>query len=112
MALRFSSGRRTGQPQHRRIDFLESRIRQIRLQRQELLERDAENSYLAAGAVDEGPMDQLLGRSITYRMAIGLQRGCKVFTLQTLPESDPYEPFADTVGKAGRFSPCPCRRVY
>jgi len=36
-----------------------------------LLERDAENSYLAADAVDEDPMNQLLGHSITYRIAVG-----------------------------------------
>ena len=35
------------------------------LEREGLLERDAENSYLASDAVDEGPMDQLLGHSIT-----------------------------------------------
>ena len=33
-------------------------------------------------------MDQLRGHSITYRIAVGLQQGCKVFTLQTLPERD------------------------
>jgi hypothetical protein len=32
-----------------------------------LLERDAENSYLASYAASEDPMDQLLGHSITYR---------------------------------------------
>jgi hypothetical protein len=36
------------------------------LERQGLLERDAENSYLAGEAVEAGPMDQLLGHSITY----------------------------------------------
>jgi hypothetical protein len=30
-------------------------------------------------------MDQLLGYSITYRIAVGPQQGRKVFTLQTLP---------------------------
>ncbi len=35
------------------------------LERQGLLERDAENSYLAGDAVEGGPMDQLLGHSIT-----------------------------------------------
>ncbi|VAX12385.1 hypothetical protein MNBD_GAMMA24-1179 [hydrothermal vent metagenome] len=41
------------------------------LERQGLLERDAENSYLASDAVDEDPMTQLLGYSITYRIAVG-----------------------------------------
>ncbi len=54
------------------------------LERQGLLERDAENSYLASDAVDEDPMTQLLGHSITYRIAVGPQQGRKVFTLQNL----------------------------
>jgi len=67
------------------------------LERQGLLERDAENSYLAGDEVEAGPIDQLLGSSITYRIAVGPQQGRKVFTLQTLPASD--EPFDDGVGK-------------
>ena len=35
------------------------------LERQGLLERDAENSYLAGEAVEAGPMELLLGSSIT-----------------------------------------------
>lgn len=72
------------------------------LERQGLLERDAENSYLASDAVDDDPMNQLLGHSITYRIAVGSQAGRKVFTLQTLPASD--EPFDDGVGKVAGFS--------
>jgi len=72
------------------------------LERQGLLERDAENSYLAGEAVDEDPMAQLLGHSITYRIAVGSQAGRKVFTLQTLLASD--EPFDDGVGKVAGFS--------
>ena len=67
------------------------------LERQGLLERDAENSYLAGDAIESGPMEQLLGSSITYRIAVGPQQGRKVFTLQTLPACD--EPFDDGVGK-------------
>lgn len=75
-----------------------------RLERQGLLERDIENSYLAADAVDEDPLNQLLCHSITYRVAVGPQQGRKVFTLQTLPASDPEHPFGDTVGKVAGFS--------
>lgn len=50
------------------------------LQRQGLLERDAENCYLSGERVGAEPMDQLLGHSITYRIAVGPQRGRKVFT--------------------------------
>ncbi len=72
------------------------------LERRGLLERDAENSYLAGEAVEAGPMDQLLGSSITYRIAVGPQQGRKVFTLQSLPACD--EPFDDGVGQVAGFS--------
>jgi len=74
------------------------------LERQGLLERDAENSYLASEAVDDDPMTQLLGHSITYRIAVGPQAGRKVFTLQTLPACDPEDQVGDTVGKVAGFS--------
>jgi ribosomal protein S27E len=74
------------------------------LERQGLLERDAENSYLASDGVDEGPMDQLLGHSITYRIAVGPQAGRKVFALQTLPACDPEDGFTESVGKVAGFS--------
>lgn len=72
------------------------------LERQGLLERNAENSYLTGDADDADPMAHLLGHSITYRIAVGPQAGRKVFTLQTRPTCD--EPFADGVGKAAGFS--------
>jgi hypothetical protein len=72
------------------------------LERQGLLERDAENSYLAGDDLEAGPMDQLLGSSIIYRLAVGPQQGRKVFTLQTLPACD--ETFDDGVGKVAGFS--------
>ena len=72
------------------------------LERQGLLERDAENSYLAGDDLEAGPMEQILGWSITYRIAVGPQQGRKVFTLQTLPACD--ESFDDGVGKVAGFS--------
>ncbi len=72
------------------------------LERQGLLERDAENSYLAGEALEAEPLDQLLGHSITYRIAVGPHQGRKVFTLQTLPGCN--EPFDDSVGKVAGFS--------
>lgn len=73
------------------------------LERQGLLERDTEQGYLTSDAVAAGPMDQLLGHSITYRIAVGPQQGRKVFTLQTLPARDPDEPFTNAVGKVAGF---------
>jgi hypothetical protein len=43
------------------------------LERQGLLERDAENSYLAGDGFEAGPMEQLLGASISYSIAVGPQ---------------------------------------
>ena len=59
------------------------------LERQGLLERHTVNIFLTREAVDvsdEDPSNQLLGSSITYRIAVGPQQGRKVFTLQTLPD--------------------------
>jgi hypothetical protein len=56
-----------------------------------LLVRDAKHSYMALEGLDEDPMDQLRGHSITYRIALGPQQGCKVFTLQTLPDERDIE---------------------
>ena len=72
------------------------------LERQGLLERDAENSSLAGDVLEGGAMEQLLGSSITYRIAVGPHQGRKVFTLQTLPAS--VEPFDNGVGKVAGFS--------
>jgi len=58
--------------------------------------------YLVGDDFDAGPMEQLLGSSITYRIAVGPQQGRKVFTLQTLPAYD--EPFDTGVGKVAEFS--------
>ncbi len=87
-----------------RILCVQIRSRRICLERQGLLERDAENSYLASDVVDDDPLNQLLGSSITYRIAVGPQAGRKVFTLQTLPAGEAADPFGDTVGKVAGFS--------
>ena len=68
--------------------------------------RDAENSYLTYDGTDadpDSPINQLLGSSITYRIAVGPQQGRKVFTLQTLPDCRPDNRFVDT-GQVAGFS--------
>ena len=55
-------------------------------------------------ASDEDPSNQLLGSSITYRIAVGPQQGRKVFTLQTLPNHESDTPFSSSVGEAAGFS--------
>ena len=72
------------------------------LEKRGLLERDAENSYLALESSDDDAMMQLQGHSITYRIAVGPQQGRNVFTLQTLP------PDEDSPGGA---PPCGSDRV-
>ena len=57
------------------------------LERQGLLERDMEQSYLSLEG-DDDPIQLIQGHSITYRIAVGEQQGQKAFTLQTLPPSD------------------------
>jgi ribosomal protein S27E len=55
------------------------------LERQGLLVRDLENSFLAVDTPDGTGFDGLLGHSITYRIALGPHQGRKAFTLQTVP---------------------------
>ncbi len=71
------------------------------------MERDTGNIFLtqeAVGVSDEDPSNQLLGSSITYRIAVGPQQGRKVFTLQALPNLESDNPFSDPVGEAAGFS--------
>jgi hypothetical protein len=58
------------------------------LERQGLLERDAESTCLSEVALEDEPMEALLAHSITYRIAVGPRAGRKVFTLQSLPAGD------------------------
>jgi hypothetical protein len=54
------------------------------LERRGVLVRDAEGSYLELGPDAAGPLDDLIGHSITYRVAVGPRAGQKVFSLQTV----------------------------
>ena len=55
------------------------------LEREGLLERDTEHLSFDSELFEDDPMPDLVGHSITYRIAVGPHRGRKVFTLQTLP---------------------------
>ncbi|HEX7013262.1 MAG TPA: transposase [Steroidobacteraceae bacterium] len=59
-----------------------------KLEQQGLIVRDCENAYLALDPADSVPMHDLIGHSITYRVATGPRAGQKVFTLQTLPPDE------------------------
>ena len=41
------------------------------LERQGVLERDEENTYLQLDGIEEDPMHHLIGSSVSYRIAIG-----------------------------------------
>ena len=65
-------------------------------------ERHRPDQTLVYQIIEQHPLDQLLGHSITYRIAVGPHQGRKVFTLQTMPSCN--EPFDDSVGKVAGFS--------
>ncbi len=77
------------------------------LVRRGLIERDIENAWLSSGA-EPGPLDDMIGHSITYRIAVGPRAGQKLLTLQTVPprlqgpEGDP-----NGAARAGGFSSLP-----
>jgi hypothetical protein len=77
------------------------------LERRGLLERDEENSYITLDGLDgldEDPMQELHSHSVTYRIAIGRQRGRKVFTLQTIPPRQELPPGSERLAKLTGFS--------
>lgn len=71
------------------------------LERQGVLERDEENSYLQLEGMDEDPIQQLIGWSVIYRIAVGPQQGRKVFTLQTLPAVEEDDRYVQVAKEAG-----------
>lgn len=73
------------------------------LERRDLVERDIEIVWLAAG-VEPGPLDDLIGYSITCLIAVCPRAGQKLFTLQLLPAKPP-EGAGDASGavRAGGF---------
>jgi len=76
------------------------------LERKGLVERDTEQSFLTLDGKEDELMHHLQGSSITYRIAVGPQRGKKVHTLQTLPAQGEPEGISEhaLVAKEGGFS--------
>lgn len=54
--------------------------------------------------LNEDPMQDIHSCSVTYRVALGPQRGRKVFTLQTIPPKPDLPPGSDRVAKLAGFS--------
>ena len=75
------------------------------LERQGLLEQDAENAWLDLDpAEDTDAMPQILGSSVSYRIAVGPQQGRKAFMIRTIRPLDRPDPGLERVAKANGFS--------
>jgi Putative transposase len=72
------------------------------LERQGVLVRDLESSFLTVDSPDDVGFDDLLGHSITYRVALGPHQGRKAFTLQTVPAAT--EAIDGKLARAAGFS--------
>jgi len=77
------------------------------LEREGILERDEENSDLNLEEGDEGPMQQVQGCSVSYRIAIGPPQGRKVFTPQRVPAWEDDDCFAQVAKESGISSKRP-----
>ena len=75
------------------------------LEREGYLERDSQDGSLLLDGFDDDVVKELQGSSIMYRIAVGPQRGKKVFTLKTLParEEEVDEINGQTLAKGGGF---------
>jgi hypothetical protein len=70
-----------------------------------LLEQDTENAWLDLDpAEDTDAMPQILGSSVSYRIAVGPQQGCKAFMIRTIRPLDRPDPGLERVAKANGFS--------
>ena len=75
------------------------------LERQGLLEQDTESAWADLDpAEDTDAMPQILGSSITYRIAVGPQQGRKAFMIRTIRPLDKPDPGLERVAKASGFS--------
>ena len=75
------------------------------LERQGLLEQDAESAWLDLDpAEDTDAMPQILGSSVSYRIAVGPQQGRKAFMIRTIRPLDRPDPGLERVAKANGFS--------
>ena len=84
------------------LHTLSTRLGQY-LEKEGVLEQDSENPYLKLEHLEDNPLRQVHGHSITYRIAVGPQQGRKVFTLQTVPPREDDDRFGQ-VAKVGGFS--------
>ena len=75
------------------------------LERQGLLEQDTESAWLDLDPTeDTDAMPQILGSSISYRIAVGPQQGRKAFMIRTIRPLDRPDPGLERVAMANGFS--------
>ena len=75
------------------------------LERQGLLEQDAESAWLELEPADgTDAMPHLLGSSVSYRIAVGPQQGQKAFMIRTISPQDRPDPGLERVAGANGFS--------
>jgi hypothetical protein len=74
------------------------------LERAGYLYRDSESEYLDLLAEEEDAMHSIIGASVTYRLAFGLNAGTKALTLQAVPTSDNKAKSSELVSKQSGFS--------
>jgi len=99
--------RRTPPPTVEQLHDLLTRISQRVarfLERRGILERDEDNSYLTLDSLEEDPLQDIHSHSVTYRIAVGPQKGRKVFCLQTIPPQPELPSGSARVAKLAGFS--------
>ncbi len=70
-----------------------------------MLEQDAESAWLDLDPTeDTDAMPQILGSSVSYRIAVGPQQGRKAFMIRTIRPLDRPDPGLERVAKANGFS--------
>ena len=75
------------------------------LERQGLLEQDTESAWLELEPAEvTDAMPQILGSSISYRIAVGPQQGRKAFMIRTIRPLDKPDPRLERVARANGFS--------
>ena len=93
----------TSDEMQRLLQRISERIARL-LEREGYLERDSEEGSLLLDGFEDDVINHLQGSSVTYRIAVGSQRGKKVFTLKTLAARDDEEINGQTLAKSGGFS--------
>ena len=93
----------TGDQLHDLLLVISQRVARF-LERRGILERDEDNSYLTLDGLEEDPLQDIHSHSVTYRVALGPQKGRKVFCLQTIPPQPEPAPDNTRVARLNGFS--------